>query len=191
MEIYNYDENGKFVGISKADRSPLEPDTYLIPAMATDKAPPIAKDGFELYWNETAWEYRETPKEKPEQPNEYSLWDEALWAWVEDADIKAAYDARIASQLRDDAMMRGFKYGSNPDGTDRYISVTKDDGDGMMQVDATFKRLRNAITNGELPSDTEIKTVIHFKNGTKLPITEAEYSSFSLLFVIERGKFFL
>lgn len=178
MEIYNYDENGKFVGISKADRSPLEPDTYLIPAMATDKAPPIAKDGFELYWNETAWEYRETPKEKPEQPNEYSLWDEALWTWVEDADIKAAYDARIASQLRDDAMMQGFKYGVNADGTDRYISVTKDDGDGMVQVKTSFEF---GLTS----------TIIHFANGTKLPMTAEEFPAFALQFVTERGKFFL
>lgn len=190
MKIYNYEENGKFAGISKADPSPLEPDTYLIPALATDKAPPIAKDGFEIYWNGTAWEYREAPKEKPEQPNEYSLWNEALWVWVEDAELKAAYDARIASELRDKAMLLGFKHGTNADGTDRYISVTKDDGDGMMQVEATFKRLRDAITNGELPPETEIKTVIHFKNGTKLPIAEAEFESFSLLFILERGKFF-
>lgn len=184
MKIYNYDENGKFVGSSEADLSPLEPDTYLIPARATDKEPLIAKDGFDLYWSGTAWEYRELPKEKPEQPNEYSVWDEASWTWVEDSELKATYDARIASQARDTAMMQGFEYNG------KQISVTKDDGDGMMQVEATFKRLRDAITNGELPAETEIKTVIHFVNGTKLPITEAEFNGFSLQFIIERGKFF-
>lgn len=127
---------------------------------------------------------------EPEQPNEYSVWDETSWAWVEDVELKAAYDARIASQLRDEAMMHGFIYGTNPDGTDRYVSVTKDDGDGMVQVEAIFKRLKDAIANGELPSDTLIETVIHFKNGTKLPIAEAEFNSFSLQFIIERGKFF-
>lgn len=85
---------------------------------------------------------------------------------------------------RDKAMMQGFTYNGVQ------ISVTKEDGDGMMQVEATFKRLRDAITKGELPSETEIKTVIHFKNGTKLPIIESEFNSFSLLFIIERGKFF-
>ncbi|MEW5833053.1 MAG: hypothetical protein AB1763_09480 [Campylobacterota bacterium] len=100
MEIYNYEENGKFAGISKADPSPLEPDTYLIPALATDKAPPIAKDGFEIYWNGTAWEYREAPKEKPEQPNEYSLWNEASWVWVEDAELKAAFDRNVFKSAR-------------------------------------------------------------------------------------------
>jgi len=190
MEIYNYDEQGKYVGSGIADRSPLEADVYLIPARATDKQPPVAKAGFDIYWAGEAWEYRELPKEKPVQPNEYSVWDEVSWLWVEDAVLKAKYDANMASKARDDAMMQGFVYGINLDGTDRYISVTKDDGDGMMQVDATFKRLRAAVTNGELPPETEIKTVIHFKNGAKLTITEAEFSSFSLLFVIERGKFF-
>lgn len=184
MKIYNYDETGKYIGVSEADESPLEKGVYLIPSMATDKQPLAHKDGFDVIWTGSKWEHIEQPKVKPDQPNEYSIWDEASWSWIEDLALKTAYEMRIASKARDEAMMQGFNHNGEQ------ISVTKDDGDGMMQVEATFKRLRDAITNGKLPPETEIKTVIHFKNGTKLPITETEFESFSLLFIIERGKFF-
>lgn len=113
MEIYNYDENGLYVGRSEADESPLEPDTYLIPALSTDKAPPIAKDGFELFWNETAWEYRETLKEKPEQPNEYSVWDEASWSYIEDTALKEKYllklyDGKLQEMMNEKAQAKGY-----------------------------------------------------------------------------------
>lgn len=184
MEIYNYDENGKYVGASMADKSPLEEDAFLIPAMATDKPPLTIREGFDVIWTGAKWEHIEKQKVKPDQPNEYSVWDEASWTWIEDLNLKTAYEIRMVSKARDEAMMQGFKYNA------KQISVTKEDGDGMMQVEATFKRLRDAITNNELPLETEIKTVIHFKNGTKLPIAESEFNSFSLLFIIERGKFF-
>lgn len=89
-----------------------------------------------------------------------------------------------ASQARDQAMLEGFEYNG------KQISVTSDDGGGMLQVEATFKRLKNAILNGVLPSDYPIKTVIRFKNGTELPMTEEEFETFSLKFILERGKFF-
>lgn len=82
MEIYNYDENGKYVNASIADQSPLEKEVFLIPAMATDKPPLTIKEGFDVVWTGSKWEYQETPKVKPEQPNEYSEWNEGLWEWV-------------------------------------------------------------------------------------------------------------
>lgn len=89
---------------------------------------------------------------------------------------QAQLDAE-ASQARDDAMLQGFIYGTNVDGTDRYISVTKDDGDGMVQVKASFEL---GLTS----------TVIHFSNGSKLPMSAEEFPAFALQFVTERGKFF-
>lgn len=76
-----------------------------------------------------------------------------------------------ASKLRDEAMLKGFVY----NGMD--ISVTKDDGDGMVQVKASFEL---GLTS----------TVIHFSNGSKLPMSAEEFPAFALQFVTERGKFF-
>lgn len=87
MKIYNYDENGLYVGSSDADESPLEKDMFLIPAFATTIEPLAAKDGFDIYWNNDKWQYREIPKQKPEQPNAYSVWDEESWEWVDSFEI--------------------------------------------------------------------------------------------------------
>lgn len=119
-------------------------------------------------------------------PKGYSGWmKDALDQWLKnnipDPEFTeqelADQAAKDASQARDDAMMQGFKYGVNADGTDRYISVTKDDGDGMVQVKTSFEF---GLTS----------TVIHFANGTKLPMTAEEFPAFALQFVTERGKFF-
>ncbi|PHM18040.1 MAG: hypothetical protein CJD30_03510 [Sulfuricurvum sp. PD_MW2] len=82
-----------------------------------------------------------------------------------------------AENTRNEEMLIGFVYGTNSDGTDRRISVTKDDGDGMVQVKASFEL---GLTS----------TVIHFANGSKLPMTAEEFPKFALQFVTERGKFF-
>lgn len=37
---------------------------------------------------------------EPEQPNEYSVWDETSWAWVEDAELKAAFDRNVFKSAR-------------------------------------------------------------------------------------------
>ena len=40
-QIYHYDREGVYTGVSAADPSPLEPGKYLIPACSTIKAPPL------------------------------------------------------------------------------------------------------------------------------------------------------
>lgn len=90
-----------------------------------------------------------------------------------------------ATKLRDANMLTGFIYNG------KQISVTKDDGDGMVQVETSFNKLKQAVTAGILPIDTIIQTTIKFKNGTELPIGYDEFQSFSLLFLIERNKFFV
>lgn len=57
------------------------------------------------------------------------------------------------------------------------ISLTKDDGDGLVQVKNGFAL---GLTN----------TVIHFENGTKMPITADVFQEFASWFVNERNKFF-
>lgn len=98
MKVYNYDVNGKYTNESIADESPLEEGVFLIPAMATDKQPLLHKDGFDVIWIGTKWEYIERPKEKPNQPNEYSIWDEASCSWIEDDGLKRKYEENLIIQ---------------------------------------------------------------------------------------------
>jgi hypothetical protein len=86
---------------------------------------------------------------------------------------KAAQDANKA---RDDAMLLGFTYNLN--GTNYQCSVTKDDGDGMMQVKIAFDM---GLTS----------TNIHFVNGTVMPINTTDFGAFALAFITERNKYFV
>jgi len=55
MLIFNYDENGDFVGTSQADESPLEPGVYLIPARATTSPVPNVPEGKVARFIDGSW----------------------------------------------------------------------------------------------------------------------------------------
>lgn len=58
MNVFNYDCNtGEILFESIADKSPLEPDVFLVPAYATNIKPPVKKDGFSRVFKNGAWEY--------------------------------------------------------------------------------------------------------------------------------------
>lgn len=63
-------------------------------------------------------------------------------------------------------------------GIDYQVPFMKDDADGLMQVNGAFQL---GITN----------TVIHFSNGTKMPITASEFIDFAIWFVNKRNSFFI
>lgn len=56
MHCYNYDrETGEYLGQSTVRESPREPGVYLLPAHATETAPPAAEPGHAVCWREGAW----------------------------------------------------------------------------------------------------------------------------------------
>jgi len=56
MQIWHYHPiTGELIGPGVADHSPLEPDTYLIPAHATTTAPPDGMDGHVRVWDGATW----------------------------------------------------------------------------------------------------------------------------------------
>lgn len=70
--VYTYDDAGKYTGtktLDYTDRSPIS-GAWQIPAGCTETAPYIEpKDGYDIIWNGTAWEYKKIKQEKniPEQ----------------------------------------------------------------------------------------------------------------------------
>lgn len=66
MEIYHYHPStGAFTANGEADESPLEPGVFMIPAHATDIAPPVAQPGYIRRFVAGVWGY--APEEKPTQ----------------------------------------------------------------------------------------------------------------------------
>ena len=67
MKIHHYHpETGAYMGEGQADESPLEPGVFLIPAHATDTAPPAVKAGKTRTYSGGAWGQVTTPTPEPE-----------------------------------------------------------------------------------------------------------------------------
>ena len=107
MKIFNYNENGYFIGVSELDESDKCQITgdWLIPAQATEKEPLVEKEGFKVKFNSIDWEYEKilTDEEKKvkgdlpleegeiikenqvvkiEKPSEFYDWDFINSIWV-------------------------------------------------------------------------------------------------------------
>lgn len=62
MKIYHYHpETLEYLGEGRADESPLEPGVWLIPAHATDTAPPAKVAGKTRHFEGGAWVLRDIP----------------------------------------------------------------------------------------------------------------------------------
>ena len=67
MIAYRYDNNGLYIGTIPCQLDPRASkeageDIYLIPANSTPIEPPQAKEGYNIVWNGSKWEYVEIPK---------------------------------------------------------------------------------------------------------------------------------
>lgn len=68
MIAYSYDSITKqYIGTRECQRDPLETraagyDVWLLPANSTFEVPPEEKDGFDIFWEDDEWVYKEIPK---------------------------------------------------------------------------------------------------------------------------------
>lgn len=71
MKVYNYDpETGIYINEGIADESPLEEGVWLIPAHATEIAPPSVPEGKVAVWKDGSWSVETAPaKPEPIKPN--------------------------------------------------------------------------------------------------------------------------
>jgi hypothetical protein len=67
--VTQLDDEGYFVGTTIADKSPLEPNVYLIPRNCIEVEPPQIPDGYKAKWN-NGWELELIPV--PEVLPEYA-----------------------------------------------------------------------------------------------------------------------
>lgn len=71
MKAYRYDsENKKYIGEVNCQLDPIATkrtgeEVYLLPANCTWDAPLVPKDGYDVVWNGTSWEYQEIPQPEP------------------------------------------------------------------------------------------------------------------------------
>lgn len=88
MKAYQYDsETKKYIGEIERQIDPLESQAqgktiYLMPADSTDIEPLEPKDGYDVVFNGTDWEYKEIPKEpepEPYMPTELEKKQQELW----------------------------------------------------------------------------------------------------------------
>lgn len=88
MKAYQYDsETKKYIGEIDRQIDPLESqaqgkEIWLMPADSTDIVPPEAKDGYDIVFNGTDWEYKEIEKEpepEPYVPTELEKKYKELW----------------------------------------------------------------------------------------------------------------
>ena len=113
MKVYNYDSEGYLIGVSELDDSDKCQITgdWLIPGMSTEKEPLETKEGYNIKFNGSDWEYEKiiTDEEKKlsgtleleegekivdgslvtiEKPSNYHVWNYDTLYWKYDSGIR-------------------------------------------------------------------------------------------------------
>ncbi len=68
MNLYQTNNLGHLIGVTSADKDPLDLDNWLIPAGCVEIEPPAFKDGFLVVWSGSKWSYEAIP-EPEEEPD--------------------------------------------------------------------------------------------------------------------------
>lgn len=105
MQVYAYDRNGFYMCPTTAQKDPMQPGKFLMPAHATDVAPPTAPEGKAAKWDGKAWSLAEHPA-------------------VTAAKIKAKQDADLAAKLAADQAAADKKASA-----DRAVEAVKEASD--------------------------------------------------------------
>lgn len=81
-QVCRLDEKGYFVDIVYTEKSPLEPDVYLLPGGCIDVSPPhnIPK-GYRAKWENESWVFEKIPLKKPDQPEDSWIYNEEKNIW--------------------------------------------------------------------------------------------------------------
>ena len=159
MKIYNYDQNGFFIGESIADESPLEPGVFLIPAMATTISPPENMDDFLLKFNNSTWGY--VPYTEPEIEPE-------IEPTVTPAMVKNERNFRLSS---------GFDYDFKDSRGIHRIGTTNEDMVGWDEVTKFAQaaiNLKAGTTTIDISTNTGLCTVTALE-WQKILIAAAQY----------------
>lgn len=100
MKIYHYDADGLPVGEGEADESPLEAGVFLIPAQATQYAPPQPEPGERVRFDGAGWvvEAIPAPPPPPEKTQEEKRQEEKnlIIVQISDAEQRQARAVREA-----------------------------------------------------------------------------------------------
>ena len=101
MLAYRYDMfSNVYIGSIRCQKDPVASrregkDVWLLPAHATFVEPLQVKDGFDIIWNGSAWEYREIPQPEPEPaPTKEEQEQERARAYATEIDPLHARKAR-------------------------------------------------------------------------------------------------
>lgn len=106
MKIYNYDPaSGAFIGESEADKSPVNPGAWLVPAFATNIAPPSVPAGKYAAFDGAEWRLLDDVGPMPESINEtveqtIARYEAALDAHLDATARMHRYDNRFTFALR-------------------------------------------------------------------------------------------
>lgn len=102
MLTYQTRLDGVFVGVVEADRSPLEPNVFLIPGNCVTVEPPSFSEGQQARWTGAAWviEAASAPPAPDASPSPTRLYKASLWRRLTDDEAVTLDAALSASPTR-------------------------------------------------------------------------------------------